>query len=88
VSVFDSRLDDKQYWVSTQVIFDGRMELNEHGKPLPDPFVSHSIIIRPAFWRRVRQAFRREPIQVWVSIKGSREVMEAVLELDSNYSAT
>lgn len=80
LSEWDSRETGDRYHVSSWV--DGKVV--EFQKPIPDPFVRHTITVGFSLWDRLRNLFSRE-MTVCVSVGGDHDAMEAVLELDANW---
>jgi hypothetical protein len=78
--VFDSRTDELPYHMTTYV--DG--EVITFRQPMPDPFHNTTVHIKPKWRTRLRLFFGGETV-VEVSVGGSHDIVEAVLELDANY---
>jgi hypothetical protein len=75
---YDSRKTGPRYHVTTR-IGDRTIAFE---KPLPDPFVNHRVTIG---WPDLMRGLLRRRLEVTVIVGGDRDIVDDVLELDSDW---
>lgn len=75
---YDQRETGERYSITT---FVAGSKLSE--TKLPDPFVRHTV--RVSFWDAIKSLLRTGHVEVYIRIDGDVEIIEDIMELDSNY---
>lgn len=75
---YDSRETGERFTIETR-----ENDVRLDHKPMPDPFVNHTVHVRG--WRNALRVLRRR-YHLTVAVGGDREIVEDVSELDGNYT--
>lgn len=75
---YDATETGPRYWLTSRI----NEQTITFQQPLDDPFVSHQITIG---WPELLRGLLRRQLKIWVQVGGDRDIVEDVLELNSDY---